>query len=140
MIQDEITPHIRMMLSQSKRNLLAVISAAVFGPIVFISYSHAQTKSAVDVEVSDASAASVVQTGGVAGDSRRPFRINIPEEALIDLHRRLAATQWPEKEAITLPRGSNLNSSRRDPGGISITALSKVHRIRKNSSLEKLAP
>ena len=27
----------------------------------------------------------------------RPFRINIPEEALIDLRRRLAATRWPDR-------------------------------------------
>ena len=31
----------------------------------------------------------------------RPFRINVPEEALVDLRRRLAATRWPEKETVT---------------------------------------
>jgi pimeloyl-ACP methyl ester carboxylesterase len=30
----------------------------------------------------------------------RPFRIEIPEEALVDLRRRLAATRWPEKETV----------------------------------------
>ena len=30
----------------------------------------------------------------------RPFRIDIPEEALDDLRRRIAATQWPEKETV----------------------------------------
>jgi pimeloyl-ACP methyl ester carboxylesterase len=30
----------------------------------------------------------------------RPFRINVPEEALVDLRRRIAATQWPEKETV----------------------------------------
>ena len=30
----------------------------------------------------------------------RPFRINIPEEDLADLKRRLAATRWPEKETV----------------------------------------
>ncbi|MGH8692620.1 MAG: epoxide hydrolase family protein [Burkholderiales bacterium] len=30
----------------------------------------------------------------------RPFRVNIPEEALADLRRRIAATQWPEKETV----------------------------------------
>jgi len=33
----------------------------------------------------------------------RPFRINVPEEALIDLHRRIAATRWPEKETVPDP-------------------------------------
>src|SRR2546423_7167735 len=30
----------------------------------------------------------------------RPFRINVPEEALVDLRRRVAATRWPEKETV----------------------------------------
>ncbi len=33
-------------------------------------------------------------------DAIRPFRINVPEEALVDLRRRLAATRWPEKETV----------------------------------------
>ena len=27
----------------------------------------------------------------------RPFRINVPEEELIDLRRRVAATRWPDR-------------------------------------------
>src|SRR5918911_3193193 len=30
----------------------------------------------------------------------RPFRVDVPEEALVDLRRRIAATQWPEKETV----------------------------------------
>jgi len=30
----------------------------------------------------------------------RPFKVNTPEEALTDLHRRLAATRWPGKELV----------------------------------------
>jgi pimeloyl-ACP methyl ester carboxylesterase len=30
----------------------------------------------------------------------RPFRVDIPEEALVDLRRRIVATQWPEKETV----------------------------------------
>ncbi len=30
----------------------------------------------------------------------RPFRINVPEEDLADLRRRIAATRWPEKETV----------------------------------------
>ena len=36
-----------------------------------------------------------------AGDAIRPFRIEIPQDALIDLRRRLAATRWPERETVT---------------------------------------
>src|SRR3712207_3650467 len=34
------------------------------------------------------------------GVAVRPFRIDVPEEALDDLRRRIAATQWPEKETV----------------------------------------
>jgi len=34
-------------------------------------------------------------------NSIRPFRINFPEEQLIDLRRRIAATRWPEGETVT---------------------------------------
>jgi hypothetical protein len=30
----------------------------------------------------------------------RPFRVDVPEEALDDLRRRIAATRWPEKETV----------------------------------------
>jgi hypothetical protein len=30
----------------------------------------------------------------------RPFHVDIPDEALDDLRRRIAATQWPEKETV----------------------------------------
>ena len=33
-------------------------------------------------------------------DEIRPFRISVPEEDLVDLRRRLAATRWPEKETV----------------------------------------
>src|SRR5260370_33434573 len=33
-------------------------------------------------------------------DTIRPFRVNIPEEALVDLHRRIRETRWPDKETV----------------------------------------
>jgi hypothetical protein len=30
----------------------------------------------------------------------RPFRIDVPEEELVDLRRRIAATRWPDKETV----------------------------------------
>jgi hypothetical protein len=30
----------------------------------------------------------------------RPFHVDIPEEALEDLRRRIVATQWPEQETV----------------------------------------
>jgi hypothetical protein len=34
------------------------------------------------------------------GSAVRPLRINVPEEALVDLRRRIAATRWPDKETV----------------------------------------
>ena len=31
----------------------------------------------------------------------RPFRIDVPEEELVDLRRRMAATRWPDRETVT---------------------------------------
>jgi pimeloyl-ACP methyl ester carboxylesterase len=35
-----------------------------------------------------------------ASEEIRPFRVDVPEEALVDLRRRLAATRWPEREIV----------------------------------------
>jgi pimeloyl-ACP methyl ester carboxylesterase len=35
------------------------------------------------------------------GDAIRPFRVNIPEEALADLRRRIAMTRWPDRETVS---------------------------------------
>src|SRR5215469_11237600 len=41
------------------------------------------------------------QPGGTAGGSAiRPFRVNVPEEQLVDLRRRINATNWPERETV----------------------------------------
>jgi len=34
------------------------------------------------------------------GPEVRPFRISVPEEQLVDLRRRIAATRWPDKETV----------------------------------------
>ncbi|HXZ95553.1 MAG TPA: epoxide hydrolase N-terminal domain-containing protein, partial [Burkholderiales bacterium] len=36
-------------------------------------------------------------------DAIRPFHVKIPEEQLVDLHRRLAATRWPDRETVKDP-------------------------------------
>jgi hypothetical protein len=36
----------------------------------------------------------------VADNVIRPFRVNIPEEQLVDLRRRVAATRWPDRETV----------------------------------------
>src|SRR5688572_87212 len=40
------------------------------------------------------------QTQNEANADIKPFRVNIPEEALTDLRSRLEATRWPTKELV----------------------------------------
>jgi hypothetical protein len=47
----------------------------------------------------------------------RPFRINVPEEAIVDLRRRVAATRWPDRETVT-----------DDSQGVPLATMQKVAR------------
>lgn len=38
--------------------------------------------------------------GAASAEAIRPFKINIPQEQLDDLRRRVAATRWPDKETV----------------------------------------
>jgi hypothetical protein len=49
------------------------------------------------------------------GDAIRPFTINIPEEQLVDLRRRIAATRWPIRKRSWIRRKAC--SSRRSSDG-----------------------
>jgi pimeloyl-ACP methyl ester carboxylesterase len=48
-----------------------------------------------------ATPAAVALTANDAPDAIRPFHVEIPEEALVDLRNRLAATRLPEQETVT---------------------------------------
>jgi len=57
----------------------------------------------VTTSIAAAGAASILSTklATAAGDDAiRPFRVNISEEQLVDLRRRLNATRWPDRETI----------------------------------------
>jgi len=61
-----------------------------------------------DVLATSAAAAAIGLLPGqsaVAADDNtiRPFKVNIPEEALVDLRRRIAAARWPDKETVADP-------------------------------------
>ena len=46
-------------------------------------------------------AAAPAGSGTAKGDNAiRPFHINVPEEALVDLRRRINGTRWPERETV----------------------------------------
>ena len=55
------------------------------------------------IGISAASVASLLPAfPALAGtkEAIRPFRVNIPEEDLVDLRRRVAATRWPDRETV----------------------------------------
>jgi pimeloyl-ACP methyl ester carboxylesterase len=53
-----------------------------------LSYAHAQTSSSKPPAAAEDKAI-------------RPFRVEVSEEALVDLRRRINATRWPERETVT---------------------------------------
>jgi pimeloyl-ACP methyl ester carboxylesterase len=72
--------------------------AGVFGVLLLAASSLAQTRSPASKEAAMTTNAPPL---GTANDTTiRPFRGNVPEAALVDLRRRLAATRWPSKELV----------------------------------------
>jgi pimeloyl-ACP methyl ester carboxylesterase len=68
-----------------------------------INRDRRQLLGAAAAGIAVAGTASLFPARGAAAatsEAIRPFRINIPEKDLVDLHRRLAATRWPEKETV----------------------------------------
>ena len=59
------------------------------------------TLSLGEAPMSQATAATAEKGAAVGDETIRPFRIDISNEALSDLRRRIHATQWPEKETVT---------------------------------------
>src|ERR1700735_1930833 len=43
---------------------------------------------------------SSAQTVAAGDDTIRPFHINVPDDALVDVRQRITATRWPEKETV----------------------------------------
>src|SRR5688500_5454121 len=89
-----------MYASRVKRIVSSAAAAAV-GLSLLACASYGQA-----VQSSDSQPAVIRSAPGPTGDatrdsSIRPFRFSASEEALADLRRRIAATQWPEKETVS---------------------------------------
>jgi pimeloyl-ACP methyl ester carboxylesterase len=72
-----------------------VVGALVTSTLV----GHAQDHSAALAELRVVSSSSAPRTT-IADESIRPFRIDIPEQELVDLKRRIGQTRWPERETV----------------------------------------
>jgi pimeloyl-ACP methyl ester carboxylesterase len=53
--------------------------------------------------IAAAAAASLLpmhRAAAAAGEAIRPFKVNVPQEQLMDLRKRIAATRWPDQETV----------------------------------------
>jgi Epoxide hydrolase N terminus len=79
--------------SPTRRTFLATLTAAgAFGLVLLAAPCDAQTATEQETTVAQRE----TTTGAV-----RPFHITVPEEVLVDLRRRIAATRWPDRETVT---------------------------------------
>jgi pimeloyl-ACP methyl ester carboxylesterase len=74
-------------------SLLATSAAAILATSV--------AAGALGLLPTQAAADPVQQRASTEDAAIRPFRIDIPEEALVDLRRRIEMTRWPERETVT---------------------------------------
>jgi pimeloyl-ACP methyl ester carboxylesterase len=82
--------------SPTWRTFLATVAAAgAFGLALLAAPSDAQTVPSSGAQASVSGLGAAVENTAV-----RPFHIDVPEEALVDLRRRIAATRWPERETV----------------------------------------
>ena len=80
--------------SRTTRVRRATAAALAFGLGVFCSSDYGQTyESFVIAQASTPRAAADDQ-------SIRPFKVQVPQAALDDLRRRIAAMRWPDKETV----------------------------------------
>src|SRR6267142_3889093 len=72
--------------TRTTRVCAATAAALAFGLCVFSSPNHGQTMT--------------TQRAAAEDPSIRPFKVQVPQAALDDLRRRIAATRWPDKETV----------------------------------------
>jgi pimeloyl-ACP methyl ester carboxylesterase len=56
------------------------------------------------------------------------FHVNVPEEELIELRRRINSTRWPEKETVTEPNFSQRGASPNWGQGVQLATIQKLAR------------
>src|SRR5271170_7568020 len=72
-----------------------------FGLALLAGSSCAQSVPFADAKASFNDRLSATASATATDKSIRPFHINVPKAQLVDLRRRIAATQWPERETVS---------------------------------------
>ena len=83
--------------------MLIKTSAAVAAATEVIDQDRRWLLSTAAAGIAAAAAASLFPAhpaSAATSDEIRPFRIDVPEEDLVDLRKRLAATRWPDRETV----------------------------------------
>jgi pimeloyl-ACP methyl ester carboxylesterase len=89
------------MLKNTRRVTSAVTALNSLLLVTSIGAQTMTTPQAVTInDVAVISSIPAKERATIADTSIRPFRANVPEAALMDLKRRLAATRWPTKELV----------------------------------------
>lgn len=86
----------------SSFNITTVYRSLLKGSVSAVSFALAVHAGSGFAQTNPAAPVAAAQSSDVKEDvTIRPFRISVPEEALADLRRRIAATRWPERETVT---------------------------------------
>lgn len=100
MIAREAVSHTTLSISPNRRSFLRTLGAVgTVGRSFFGFPSMAERGRSPGAETSFDSLPAKTATDG--DESVRRFQIKIPEAAIVDLRRRIAATNWPERETVT---------------------------------------
>jgi hypothetical protein len=90
----EVAKHSKTLSAPTRRAFLRTLAAAgASGSFLLGSASF--------VEADPSTSLHSEQAAKSVGDSIRPFHVSVPEDQLVDLRRRIAATRWPDKEPVS---------------------------------------
>src|SRR5581483_7348704 len=95
-VLDTTKTHTTSAIGTRLRLLVALVAAMVF----LLSFTTVRAQQSAQ---SSAQPHSVAGARAAEDTAIRPFHVNVPQAALDDLRRRLAATKWPEQETVTDP-------------------------------------
>ena len=89
------------MTSQAGNKYVVLIATCAVCLGTWSSIGNAQTKTSNRKGNAMTQTAATLSSGQTTDAAAiRPFQVRIPEEALVDLRKRIAATRWPEKEPV----------------------------------------
>jgi hypothetical protein len=84
----------------SRGHRSTLVAAGICCLLLLAVPSFAKTVPVADAKAAVVSPLSAKPHTSTEDKSIRPFHVSVPEEQLVDLRRRIAATRWPDKELV----------------------------------------